>query len=491
MLAKIWIVGWFAIVITTLVCIGGFVYRIDPYFHYHKPDIENYYYLINNQRHQNNGISRHFEYDALITGTSMTENFKTSELDEIFGVSSVKAPYSGGSYKEINENLKVALRYHPNLKMVVRGIDVEMFFDSPDRMRNDLGDYPAYLYDNNLANDVNYLFNKDVIFARIYSMEKARHREDFSPGITSFDDYSQWPNETIYGHHSVVPNDIAYHDNDAIIHLTKDEKDTISSLITQHVTSLADEYPNTDFYYFFTPYSIYKHMVTMENGELYKQIEAEQYIIELILEHKNIKLFSFNALEEIVTDLNHYKDARHYGGWINSYMLRCMYDNKYRLTPENYQSYLNNELDLFLHFDYKNLKSQVDYANDKYAAALLNESIWRVKPINVTEEYLSNTDYVDESESISLKHIGKHNYLVFYGKRISGQGQSTIAAFDEKNHLIVEVPTNYSESDDEWHQYLIDLSETEGDVTVYFNRGTTSQNKNQESKYIFKDIILY
>ena len=116
---------------------------IDPYFHYHKPYTDSYYYDLNNQRSQNDGISKHFDYNALITGTSMTENFKTSELNEIFGVNSVKVSYSGGSYKEMNDNLVIALKNNSNLKMVVRGLDTGMFFDAPDRMREDLGKYPT------------------------------------------------------------------------------------------------------------------------------------------------------------------------------------------------------------------------------------------------------------------------------------------------------------------------------------------------------------
>lgn len=65
---------------------GICVLRVDPFIHYHKPLTNAYFYPLDNQRSQNDGILKHFEYNALITGTSMTENFKTSELDELFGV---------------------------------------------------------------------------------------------------------------------------------------------------------------------------------------------------------------------------------------------------------------------------------------------------------------------------------------------------------------------------------------------------------------------
>ena len=46
---------------------------IDPFLHYHGP-LAGLEYPLLDERYQNDGIARHFSYDALITGTSMTQN---------------------------------------------------------------------------------------------------------------------------------------------------------------------------------------------------------------------------------------------------------------------------------------------------------------------------------------------------------------------------------------------------------------------------------
>ncbi|MFR4763044.1 MAG: hypothetical protein ACLT9V_00610, partial [Anaerococcus obesiensis] len=74
---------------------------------------------------------------------------------------------SGGTYKEINDNLVFALENNPKLKTIVRSLDYSKIFDDKDLMRTDLGEYPTYLYDSNPVNDVRYLFNKDVVFGRM------------------------------------------------------------------------------------------------------------------------------------------------------------------------------------------------------------------------------------------------------------------------------------------------------------------------------------
>ena len=95
---------WSIILLTTIVILliglGGVIAIIDPFFHYHAP-LAIMEYPLRNERYQNDGIVKHFQYDAIITGSSMTQNFKTSEFDELFGVTSIKVPFSGGSYKEL------------------------------------------------------------------------------------------------------------------------------------------------------------------------------------------------------------------------------------------------------------------------------------------------------------------------------------------------------------------------------------------------------
>ena len=62
---------------------------VDPYFHYHKPITK---YRLNDERYINDGIARHFDYNAIITGNSLCQNFSTSQYDELFGTNSVKLP---------------------------------------------------------------------------------------------------------------------------------------------------------------------------------------------------------------------------------------------------------------------------------------------------------------------------------------------------------------------------------------------------------------
>jgi len=530
MKGKYWLTGWLIIVCIGLGILGGWVYKVDPYMHFHKPDTEKYFYSLHNQRSQNDGMTKHFDYDALITGTSMTENFKTSEMDAIFGCNSIKVPYSGGSYKEINDNLKVATNNNPNLKIVVRGLDMGFFLTDKDYMREDLGKYPKYLYDSNSLNDVQYIWNRDIIWSITYPMTAGSQKEGYKLGITAFDDYSRWQYGYVFGINAVCPDGISESSKGEPVHLSDDEKEIIKGSIAQNVTSLAKENPDITFYYFFTPYSVLYWKDLVSKGTIYRQIEAEEYIINLILEYGNIKLFSFNNRTDITADLNNYKDSSHYGQWVNSLILRWMHDGEYQITKRNYKDYLNEELNNYLNFDYYGLNGQVDYESDFYAAALLNEELTGATPIRILEmdsddlnlmgativdnqyggntgikcigslkrdseselsvfDYLLNTEYV--GAKVCIPSVDDYGYLVFYGKKISDQGQPTVYVINDAGEKIGELTLNYHDIDNEWHQYVIDITKVKGDISIIFNGGYVDSTGSPDSDYIFSDITLY
>lgn len=532
MKSKLWIIGFLIIAFAPLVIVASMVIMVDPYFHYHKPNTYDFFYSLYNQRSQNDGISRNFDYEGIITGTSMTENFKTSEAENIFDCSFIKIPYSGGTYKEINDNLKVALAHNPNLKIIIRGLDMGKFIEEKDAMRVDLGRYPSYLYNENPFDDVHYLFNRDVIFKTIFGMIREKNKEGFLPGITSFDVYSNWMKGCSFGVNSstLFINGIpSTNKSVSQIDLSEEEKELIYSNIRQNVISLAEANPDVIFYYFFTPYSAAWWQGLINSGTFNKQIQAEQIVIEEILKVNNICLFSFNNLTGITTDLNNYKDNIHYGEWINSMILRYMMDKKCLLTQQNYKAYLAAEKESYWNYDYERcFSNQEDYERDYYAAALLNEQINGIKPYRFNRKIMEESDvqnakivdierggfgilckgtlsrnagsnesvpdYIKQQNEFdgvrfSVDDISDYKYLLASGKKISDHGQPNIIIYDERGIVVEQYSAVYSDLDGEWHQYLIDVSALKGKVDFVFHGGYDDITGSPESEFIFSDIV--
>lgn len=347
---KKWVIAFLVTVVLLLCGAGAITIVIDPYFHYHKP-LSRFQYVIENQRYQNDGIVKHFAYDAVITGTSMSENFKKTQMDELFGVNAVKVPFSGSSYKEIRYNLEVALDYNPDIRIILWCMDYDDILCSADAMNYEEDTYPTYMYDGFPLNDAGYIFNKEILLGETYDViEYTRN----GGTTTDFDTYGNWMEGRTFGKEAL---DALYKrpEQKAEVSFSEADRKMVEENITENVTDLAKQYPETDFYLIFSPYSIYFWDQLQREGQLLKQLDAEKYAIELMLQEDNIHLFSFFTEYDMICNLDHYKDIRHYSEDINSQMLLWIKEGTHELTEENKEAYCSRMKEFYGSFDYDSL----------------------------------------------------------------------------------------------------------------------------------------
>lgn len=346
---KVWFGGTLAATFGVLAVFAGYIITIDPFFHYHGP-LKSLAYTIDNSRYQNDGIVKHFRYDTLITGSSMTSNFKTTECDAIFGGSSVKTPFHGGTLKEINDHLQAAIRANPDLHTVIRCLDESNFAQDKDFVNYE--GIPYYLYDKNPFNDTEYIFNKNVfMLSDTVLVDTAEGGQ-----TTSFDEYLRWAEQYEYGKEAVLafygrPGPGTYEKK-----LSDEERETVLGNIRQNVTDTARENPNITFYYYFSPYSIcYWDVEVVRPGKLEWYMDLQRTVIEEILSCENIRLFAFDDNTELTCDLDNYKDPSHYSSEINTRILQWMKEGRGRLTEDNYLAYLQRLYEFYGAYDYESI----------------------------------------------------------------------------------------------------------------------------------------
>lgn len=339
-----------------LICIllsvgGGITIIVDPLFHYHAPLKKAAYQFNAGQRYVNDGITLHWDYNAIITGTSMTENFKTSEMDEIFDVKSVKISYSGGSFYEIGENLKKSFASHKHIKMVIRSLDTGRIGLSADYLEPNFN-YPTYLTDVNIFNDTYYIFNKTLLIEdtleTILATAAGSKRK-------SFDDFGSWDSTSVYGEEAVLSQYSRQSFKKKMRKLTDEEYENIYENMMKNVISIVADNPETEFYFFFPPASIVGMDSYNNIGELEAVFETQQYAYELLLPYENVKVFGWLDEYEVVCDLNNYKDPWHYTGEVNSKMLRWMNEDYGLLTKENYKNYFEKCKTFYENYNYSEL----------------------------------------------------------------------------------------------------------------------------------------
>lgn len=346
--------GWSIIslcsIVTGLLAVMGTTAVIDPYFHYHKP-LKALEYPLYNERYQNDGIIKHFDYDAIITGTSMTQNFKTTEFDTLFHTQSIKVPFAGAGFKEITENLSRAIKANPDIRYILRGIDYNAILFDKDFSTYD--SYPDYLYDDNIFNDTKYLLNKDIFLngsLEVLNFTKAGLK------TPTFDEYNNWMKGRTFGKEAILSSyPPPSMEEVKSVPLTNEDLKNLRENIHQNFIVLANENPDIEFYLFITPYSIYFWDSLYRTGNLERQLEAEKIAIEMLLGCNNIKLFSFYNNYDMICNADNYKDTVHYSEDINSKMLNWMHDLEYQLTLENYRDYCNYIYEFYTTFNYDSL----------------------------------------------------------------------------------------------------------------------------------------
>jgi len=348
MSSKKWSVCFLIVTAILLLTAAAMTGIIDPFFHYHAP-LEVLEYPLCNQRYQNDGIVKHFTYDALITGTSLAENFKTSEFDSLFGTDSIKVCFSGGTYEEITSNLQQALKANPNIRYVLYGLDEWNLYGGKDLILAD-GEYPTYLYDADPFNDVNYLLNKELLFSNTLEVLDYTRKGNLT---TSFDVYSTW--EYPSGRDAVLASYNRPERTAEASSFTERMDATMRANLGQNLVALARQYPDTQFLFFFPPYSILNWDAHVQEGILDMHIDAMTLASELLLDAENIQLFSFYTDYETVTDFDNYRDIVHYHSGINSLLLQRMYAGEFRLTKENYRQHWEEVREFYSSYDYESI----------------------------------------------------------------------------------------------------------------------------------------
>ena len=346
--ARKWFLKCITLLIAALLFIAFAVVFVDPYFHYHKP-YPFLSYRLHDERYTNDGISRHFDFDAIITGTSMTQNTKPSEMDAYFGTHSVKEPFPGAGYKELAENLDRALTRNPNVSTVLLAVDYNGLLRDGNWQQYD--SYPTYLYDDNPFNDASYLFNKSILYHGVLPNLAMTLSGDAS---TTMDEYSSWERET--GLDQILASyDRDHLDLNVITTFGAEEYETVTDTITSNIIQIVNKYPDTTFYLFYPPYSICYWDAQNLRGTIPRQLKAEQTATELLLDCPNVKLYNFFDQYDIICNPDYYCDDGHYSAEINSLILKWISEGTGLVTKENYLEKLQKEEDFFLNYDYESI----------------------------------------------------------------------------------------------------------------------------------------
>lgn len=327
-----WLIGVLAIALVLVTILSTVVYIVDPFFQFRVKDDK---YLIN-VRFACGGLIKNYDYDALILGSSMTQNFDMDVFREVQGVNPLHIGIGGLEYEEELELLDLAYDAGRADKYFLSA-ELYMFTDDAKKSR-----LPQYLLKDDLISRCRYFLNYEAWF-RFVPIDLGLSLLD-AAGIkvpaelkkkTSIDNMENWEADFKFGEDVVVGNfkKGSYNVSDV-------ETDGLYNKMVKKIDVYFEklQLDQGEHILFFPPYSMLYW--SSRSDELFDILAAgKKYYIEKALE-KGIKVYDFQAAD-FTSDLNNYKDLTHYKGEINDWMTEQFSSDEYLLTEENYTEFLS------------------------------------------------------------------------------------------------------------------------------------------------------
>lgn len=333
--SKKFIKSFIAAVLVSALIVVSIVVLFDPFYVYHKP-LPGLKAVLTDKEYQCVGTLRNFDYNALIVGSSVCENYNNGWFDDGFNVKTVKAIRSYGATADLLYLLNIAYEKH-DMDVVFYNIDPSSLYSSIETTYESTG-CPMYLYDKNVFNDYQYLFNKDVLMEKI-PMELAKSFSSYDEGDGY--NWAQW--KTF--HHLMCMT--MYERLEEVTPMqSKHMYDDLAKENTKLISDMVKSHPETTFKFFFSPYSMCWWDNAYRTGERDAVLSAQDICIRELLKYDNAELYYYQDDTDIITNLDNYMDTIHFSKEINHYVCNKLINGEDRITDENVDSLLNGMYEL-------------------------------------------------------------------------------------------------------------------------------------------------
>ncbi len=328
---KAFIRSFFIRTLILLAAVIGAVVLFDPFYQYHKP-LPGLKAVLTDKEYQCVGSLRNFDYDALIVGSSVCENYNNTWFDSGFDCKTIKAIRSYGATADLCYLLNVAYEEH-DLKYVFYNIDPSSLSASTEPTYESTG-CPMYLYDKNPFNDYQYTLNKDVIMEKIPYMLAHSFLGDYDEG----DSYN-WAQWKYFGADMATGLYTRLPEVKEMLPENTNSEELAGNLAL--LTAQVEAHPETTFKFFFSPYSMLWWDNAYRAGERDAVIYNEKQAVGTLLGYDNVEIYFYQDEEETITDLDNYMDMIHFSKDINYAVYDKLVNGENRLTKENYEEKLD------------------------------------------------------------------------------------------------------------------------------------------------------
>ncbi|MGL5901711.1 MAG: hypothetical protein ACRCZO_03430 [Cetobacterium sp.] len=282
------------------------------------------------ERILNVGLAKNGEYNTVIFGSSTSQNILKKDVDKLYNDSSINISLSGTTSYEQRKLLKIALENKP--KRVIYGLDHFVYNRGYIESRVAL---EKFAYENSTSQFYRYFFNFSTFKGVIKGIVKKGLGRADSHWI---DTYGYWGDNFKYSKESTLSFDketqwgaqnsavLNQFQNGYSLELMKKNFDAFYELLKDN--------ENTEFLIYYPPYANLWWNYAREYGCEETILKFKKYISYKIIDLKNVKLYDFQDEQDIITNLDNYKDMVHFSPLISKKIIKNIRRDKNRINLE-------------------------------------------------------------------------------------------------------------------------------------------------------------
>ena len=301
---------------------------VDPFQHYRKPAWYEPHFYRTLQRHINPGLARNHDYDTVITGSSMMENYRNIEAGEILHGKVINLAMGAATAYELRQLLTTVLATG-KARHIILDLNYNAFSGSPTAQVV-TEPLPLYLYDDVRWNDVHYLLQSQTL-AKSMEIALGLNRGRYS---TDADAPWYWADDYAFSKEAVLRGlDLANINRDF-----RQPQRTLEGMLASFETNLLPlfrAHPEVRFSLVYPPYSALVWKDFQQRGQVDLTLAFKRAVFAAVRDLPNVALYDFQVRLDWVTDLNNYKDIYHFSPRISRQMIEAIAEGKDRVDQTN------------------------------------------------------------------------------------------------------------------------------------------------------------
>ncbi len=330
--APIFIAATLALTASLLAAVAILNWRVDPFQQYRLAPADQARFPRALQRYINPGLAKNANFDFVITGSSLMENYDLQEVNRLCNAQSINLATSAIAAFEERKIVETALR-HRRPRRVVMTLDFNSFAPPVESSLPEITDpLPLYLYDDHLLNDFRYLVSGPVTMRSLSILGDKR----IGHYSTNFNSAWSWTHEVSFSRARALKDIDAANINRRF----KQGPRTIERMrasFDANVAAMVEQNPDTEFNLVFPPYSNVVWADFVQRDQLEVSLAFKKYVFERLRTLPNTRIFDMQWDESITHNLDLYSDIYHFNPAINRRLLEsvCANETRYRVTEKS------------------------------------------------------------------------------------------------------------------------------------------------------------